>query len=176
MKITLKKVVILCLIIFSSLLLYSCYNEYKQLKLDNEYYKTELENKTSLIQSLYNRSQEDSQSSLTNSSKAMFLDSYVAICPADGTSLYHKYSCEKYNKTIPFYICSITNAASEGYSPCSICEVNSDTTKTTEEIVYITNTGSKYHRSWCSYLKSSNPITKEQAIEKGYTPCSRCNP
>ena len=45
-----------------------------------------------------------------------------------------------------------------------------------EEIVYVTDSGTKYHRSWCSYLKSSNPITKEEAIEEGYFPCSRCNP
>ena len=49
-------------------------------------------------------------------------------------------------------------------------------TDLTEEIVYITNKGTKYHRSGCSYLKSSNPITKKDAISQGYSPCSRCNP
>lgn len=44
------------------------------------------------------------------------------------------------------------------------------------ETVYITNTGSKYHRSGCSYLKSSIKINKSEAIKRGYTPCSRCNP
>ena len=47
---------------------------------------------------------------------------------------------------------------------------------TTEEVVYITNTGKKYHRSGCSYLKSSKKINKSEAINRGYTPCSRCNP
>ena len=45
-----------------------------------------------------------------------------------------------------------------------------------EETVYITSTGTKYHRSSCSYLKSKISITKNNAIKQGYTPCSRCNP
>ena len=43
--------------------------------------------------------------------------------------------------------------------------------------VYITNTGKKYHRSGCSYLKKSqSAISVSSAKAQGYTPCSRCNP
>lgn len=43
-------------------------------------------------------------------------------------------------------------------------------------LVYITKTGSKYHISTYSYLKSSKiPISLSEAIKRGYTPCSRCN-
>jgi len=42
--------------------------------------------------------------------------------------------------------------------------------------VYVTRTGKKYHKSECSYLKSSIPIKKSAAISQGYTPCSRCSP
>lgn len=43
--------------------------------------------------------------------------------------------------------------------------------------VYITRTGKKYHRSWCSYLKKSSiPISLKDAKARGYTPCSKCNP
>ena len=42
--------------------------------------------------------------------------------------------------------------------------------------VYITRTGSKYHRSGCSYLKSKIAIEKKDAIAQGYTACSRCKP
>ena len=43
--------------------------------------------------------------------------------------------------------------------------------------VYVTNTGKKYHRAGCSYLKkSSNPRSLSSAKAAGYTPCSRCNP
>ena len=43
--------------------------------------------------------------------------------------------------------------------------------------VYITRTGSKYHRANCSYLRQSSiPIGLSEAQGSGYTPCSRCNP
>lgn len=43
--------------------------------------------------------------------------------------------------------------------------------------VYITNTGSKYHRAGCQYLKKSKTaISKTKAISQGYTACAKCNP
>ena len=43
--------------------------------------------------------------------------------------------------------------------------------------VYITRTGSKYHRSYCSYLRQSKfAISLKEAKYEGYTPCSRCKP
>lgn len=42
------------------------------------------------------------------------------------------------------------------------------------DTVYVTATGSKYHRAGCSYLKSSRAISLADAIAAGYTPCSRC--
>ena len=44
-------------------------------------------------------------------------------------------------------------------------------------IVYITRTGSKYHKGTCSYLRQSKiEITLSDAVDRGYTPCSRCKP
>lgn len=44
-----------------------------------------------------------------------------------------------------------------------------------EVTVYITKTGSKYHRLGCRYLsKGSIPISLEDAKARGYTPCSVC--
>ncbi|MCJ7586737.1 MAG: fibronectin type III domain-containing protein [Candidatus Aminicenantes bacterium] len=43
--------------------------------------------------------------------------------------------------------------------------------------VYITNTGTKYHRDGCQYLASSKiAINLLDAKAQGYTPCSVCNP
>ncbi|MGE5626654.1 MAG: hypothetical protein ACM3X7_00890 [Solirubrobacterales bacterium] len=43
--------------------------------------------------------------------------------------------------------------------------------------VYITESGSKYHRAGCRYLwHSSYSISKNDAISAGYTPCSICRP
>jgi len=45
------------------------------------------------------------------------------------------------------------------------------------QIVYITETGSKYHKSGCRYLKKSKiAISLESALSQGYTPCSVCKP
>lgn len=42
--------------------------------------------------------------------------------------------------------------------------------------VYITRTGKKYHREWCSYLKSKAEVTIDEAKGRGLEPCSRCDP
>lgn len=42
--------------------------------------------------------------------------------------------------------------------------------------VYISDTGSKYHRSGCSSLRKSKiEITLDDAVARGYTPCERCH-
>lgn len=54
---------------------------------------------------------------------------------------------------------------------------SSQSSTDTSATVYITDTGSKYHRGSCSYLRSSKySISKNSAISQGYTACSRCNP
>jgi competence protein ComEC len=46
-----------------------------------------------------------------------------------------------------------------------------------EIIVYITDTGKKYHTSNCRFVnKSKYAITLKEAKEKGYTPCKVCDP
>jgi len=46
-----------------------------------------------------------------------------------------------------------------------------------QEIVYITKSGSKYHRQGCRYLsKSMIPISLKEAKERGYLPCKVCKP
>lgn len=65
---------------------------------------------------------------------------------------------------------------SAGYGAGS-ASVSSAPTTTLSYTVYVTNTGTKYHRSWCSYLRNSKiamDISKAKA--SGYTACSRCNP
>jgi hypothetical protein len=43
--------------------------------------------------------------------------------------------------------------------------------------VYITNTGKKYHKKGCRYLRmSSIAIKKSSAVSQGYTACKVCNP
>jgi len=45
------------------------------------------------------------------------------------------------------------------------------------QTVYITRTGKKYHQSDCQYLRQSKiPVSLSEAIDRGYEPCSVCNP
>ena len=49
--------------------------------------------------------------------------------------------------------------------------------QTKPTIVYVTNTGKKYHLDGCRYLRQSRiPIKLEDAKREGYTPCSVCQP
>ena len=41
--------------------------------------------------------------------------------------------------------------------------------------VWVTKTGSFYHMEGCRYLKSkAGSMTQKEAIDKGYSPCSKC--
>lgn len=41
----------------------------------------------------------------------------------------------------------------------------------------MTNTGKRYHRAGCQYLRySSRPVLLREAVEFGYTPCHVCHP
>lgn len=68
-------------------------------------------------------------------------------------------------------------------NPCA--GVKSVTAKTTlsgrympnEETVYVTKTGTKYHKSTCRYVaKSKIAMPKTEAQNKGYKACSVCKP
>lgn len=54
---------------------------------------------------------------------------------------------------------------------------NKANSSTSGKVVYITETGTKYHKAGCRYLKDSKiEITLEEAQEEGYTACKVCNP
>jgi hypothetical protein len=62
--------------------------------------------------------------------------------------------------------------STQGYSQ-QTDTIKSDTTKT--EQVYVTDTGTKYHKSGCRYLnKSKHTKTLTKAIKDDYTACSKC--
>ena len=62
-------------------------------------------------------------------------------------------------------------SGSSNSSSTSSSVFNSGTT------VYVTDTGSKYHRYGCQYLREScHGMTLSKAKQAGYTACSRCDP
>ncbi|MBK7254618.1 MAG: hypothetical protein IPI04_12075 [Ignavibacteria bacterium] len=44
------------------------------------------------------------------------------------------------------------------------------------QTVYITKSGKKYHTEKCRYAKNANPVSLSEAVSRGLTPCSICNP
>ena len=54
-------------------------------------------------------------------------------------------------------------------------EVEERKTNPNDTVVYVTNTGNKYHKASCEYLYSSKTaIGRTAAVSKGYTPCPVC--
>jgi micrococcal nuclease len=100
---------------------------------------------------------------------------------------YHSADCRYLSKSkIPI---ALKEAVQRGFTACSVCnppllkflEKEIEKPKAADDssniIVYITKTGSKYHQGNCSYLsKSKIPISLKDAVARGYMPCSRCNP
>jgi len=51
------------------------------------------------------------------------------------------------------------------------------TVEAVQQVVYVTNTGKKYHKGNCRYLsKSKIKTTKSKAQNSGYTACKVCKP
>ncbi len=71
---------------------------------------------------------------------------------------------------------SSSSGSTSGNSPNGSSGGTTSSTSQTST-VYITESGSKYHRGSCSYLSNSKiSISLSSAKAQGYTPCSRCNP
>lgn len=54
--------------------------------------------------------------------------------------------------------------------------VNATSTRTTDQTVYITVTGTKYHQSGCRHLKKSKHAIPLSRAKSAYEPCKVCNP
>ena len=72
-------------------------------------------------------------------------------------------------------ICNFRSLNDSNFSLNStIQEENADDNN--DYIVYVTNTGRKYHSKGCSYLRSSCIPKKLSHVKYCYSPCSRCCP
>jgi len=96
-------------------------------------------------------------------------------------SKYHRGNCRYLSKSkIPIQL----NEAVLNYTPCSVCNPPVLEEKKTvqpqpqkkEITVYVTKTGSKYHRAGCRYLRKSMIPMSLSAAKLRYSPCSVCNP
>lgn len=169
-------IIIASLVLILGIGIHGIYADYNGLKEQVSSQEKIIKNKNKTISKYKKNEKELENTILEYEEQIEFMDKYVAICPLDGKGRYHTYTCTHYDGSVSFYIHNIGNAENNGFKPCKYCEKYNETKAKKSNNVYVTDTGSKYHREWCSYLKSSNPITKEKAIEQGYEPCSRCNP
>lgn len=70
---------------------------------------------------------------------------------------------------------SVTRSSNDTTPANSSTSGSSSPSQPQSMTVYITKTGSKYHRSGCQYLsKSKISISLDDAKSRGYTACSRC--
>lgn len=94
------------------------------------------------------------------------------------------------NKNKEYYIGNAEDLVEIGYEPCDICKpytiikatptptpkpTATPTSVPTETMVWIPNSGSKYHsRSNCSNMKKPTQVSKSEAESRGYTRCKKC--
>ncbi len=110
---------------------------------------------------------------------------------------YHRPDCvwtQKINPANAVIFKSPEEAQGRGYVPCKVCSPPTTSSPTQpvqgssvsapsgsaavagDEIVYVTRTGTKYHRAGCRYLsKSAIPMPVKEAAAR-YAPCSVCRP
>jgi micrococcal nuclease len=82
-------------------------------------------------------------------------------------------------KTLARFLFAIITLACISASPPLRAQSKSATSPKRDETqitVYVTKTGTKYHRAGCSYLRRSAIPTTLKAAKARYTPCSRCHP
>lgn len=79
-----------------------------------------------------------------------------------------------YEAAAQLYDLQLVEAASQHYEETG--EVTTQSKEKSETTVYVTPTGSKYHKEGCGYLTPSTQrsMTLSEAKDAGYTACSRC--
>ena len=96
---------------------------------------------------------------------------------------YHKSDC-RFIKNRDSQKIDIEDAKAKGLEPCGRCFGKNDQTAKSkikvndenEDLVYVTGSGKKYHKSDCRLIKNKNAtgISLADAQAKGLTPCGRC--
>jgi len=97
---------------------------------------------------------------------------------ADITATYDGVTSEPVTITVDMGEKVETTTATTAETETEPPETTTETTTTAkqQEIVYITPTGDKYHTKSCRYYSDScMAMTKEQAIQAGYTACDVCH-
>lgn len=87
-----------------------------------------------------------------------------------------KSAIKKYQKDNDLKVTGTINTALLKSLDITAAKSTASSSAENESTVYITRTGSKYHRSECRYLRQSKIAISLSEAKKNYDPCSVCNP
>lgn len=94
----------------------------------------------------------------------------VWIFPISGLR-YHHEACRYLNPKPTETL--VGSAVKKGFKPCRLCKAKQ--MQVSDGCYYFEKYGSVYHRSGCnSLVKRAIALDREDAIERGYTACSKC--
>lgn len=94
----------------------------------------------------------------------------VWIFPRQGEK-YHSESCTYVKATVRSAV--LTSSLKRDYSPCGLC--GSGDIREGSIVFIFRSENSAYHRSTCSSInRHTTVIDRSEAVERGYTPCSKC--
>lgn len=168
--------------------------EVEELESRNTNVKKQLSQKESEIKDLTEKNEDLSYSDF-------FTKCVIGLVYENDSTYYHTPICSLTDELGAFNVFSSWVCDSVGLMPCPSChdahtietisrlteEPKSDLKHNAETVppssqeqrvevtVYITETGEKYHRAGCQYLRKSQiPISLDDAQAMGYTACSRC--
>ena len=67
------------------------------------------------------------------------------------------------------------NSTSQSGTVSPITPTTGSSVEPEADMVWIPKSGTKYHlHSGCSNMKNPSHVTKEEAVDRGYTPCKKC--
>lgn len=87
----------------------------------------------------------------------------------------NKYISDEVVKAATEQAASDSSKTTESVGASETPQISESTTTTNGVMVWIPQSGSKYHsRSGCSNMKNPTEVTREEAERLGYTPCKKC--
>ena len=129
---------------------------------------------TELSQSISTETCSDFSQTLTQASDTTLTATHVVTDPTTDISINdkHNFTSSYFTEYTSAHIVETQPAFSDNIiqSSTSKAAVRPEDTE-----LFVTKSGKKFHLAGCSYLsKSCITITYDEALEKGYSPCSRC--
>lgn len=113
-----------------------------------------------------------------------FYESAIAFVINNDRTYYHTIKCSTFEEANSYHAYNVRAAENRGYKAHSCFpaeQVSSSKSDMSDEVsasktVYITPSGTKYHKKSCKYVKKSGIPKPLNDVKGEYSPCSVCNP